>query len=313
MFRTILVPLDGSPFAEHALPLALSIARRARAGLRLIRVHIPTAPIYAEGMVVWDTEVDEALLKREEAYLELLLQRLRNITTVPLTSALAEGPVATALVQEATTSGADLVIMTTHGRGPLARAWLGSVADELVRQLPAPALLVRPGPGAPDLTEDPTPSHVLIPLDGSELAEQILEPALALAILLQADVTLLRAVKPMLVGNLDPADLALSWLDQEAIHHLERLHEQDREGAQAYLDQVAARLRGKVPHVQSRVVVHDQPAVAILEEVKERRADLVALATHGRSGLPRMFLGSVADKVLRGATVPLLVGRPPGK
>ena len=88
-------------------------------------------------------------------------------------------------------------------------------------------------------------------------------------------------------------------------------HEQEQLEARGYLERIAEPLRTKSLKVQTRVLSHDQPAVAILDEVKARRADLVALATHGRSGLPRLFLGSVADKVVRGASVPVLAARAP--
>ncbi len=114
----------------------------------------------------------------------------------------------------------------------------------------------------------------------------------------------------MVIGNYDPADPALSGLDHQVLEQLQTLHEQDRAHAEDYLQGIAARLRARSVRVQTRVVVHEQPAVAILEEVKLRQADLVALATHGRGGLQRLLLGSVADKVLRGAGVPVLVHRP---
>ena len=87
--------------------------------------------------------------------------------------------------------------MTTHGRGPLTRFWLGSVADELVRRASVPLLLVRPHEGVPDLAQEPILQHLLIPLDGSELAEQVLEPAVALGTLMAADYSLLRIYGPL--------------------------------------------------------------------------------------------------------------------
>src|SRR5438067_676921 len=93
--------------------------------------------------------------------------------------------------------GADLVVMTTHGRGPLGRLWLGSVADALVRDLAMPLLLVRPQETAPDFKREPLLKHLLLPLDGSPLAEQMLEPAVALGTLMEADYTLLRVIKPV--------------------------------------------------------------------------------------------------------------------
>jgi nucleotide-binding universal stress UspA family protein len=221
-----------------------------------------------------------------------------------------EGPVVDGLVQEVKAAGAGLAILTTHGRGPLARVWLGSVADELVRRLHIPLLLVRPHDGALDLAREPVFERVLIPLDGSPLAERILESAVAVAKLQESACTLLRVIKPMVVGNYDPRDTALSGIDGRVVSKLRTLHDQDRVNAHDYLEAVACRLRAQGLRVRTRIVVHDQPAVAILDEVKAKPGDLVALATHGRGGLQRLLLGSVADKVLRGAGVPVLVFRP---
>ena len=95
------------------------------------------------------------------------------------------------------------------------------------------------------------------------------------------------------------------------MQQLQEGHEGEQARAKTYLERVAESLRARSLKVETRVLSHDQPAVAILEEAKARRADLLALATHGRSGLPRLLLGSVADKVVRGASIPVLLARPP--
>ena len=179
MYRSILVPLDGSTFGEQALPLALSIARRAGASLQVVHVHVPLMP-YDESLLTIDPRLNEQARESERAYLDAVVERLSRIAPVPVTSALLEGPVAEALYEHTVTAGTNLVVLTTHGRGPLARFWLGSVADELVRRLPMPILLVRPQETVPDLAGEPVLQRMLIPLDGSEFAEQILEPAMAL-------------------------------------------------------------------------------------------------------------------------------------
>ncbi|HEV3258268.1 MAG TPA: universal stress protein [Gemmataceae bacterium] len=310
MYRSILVPLDGSEFGEHALPLALGIARRAGATLQVAQVHVALAPMYAEAVLAFDNAPDNVVKQRERGYLERVVNRLATASSVPVDCALLEGPIAEAVNAQVKLTEVDLAVMTTHGRGPLARFWLGSVADELVRRLPIPLLLVRPQETKVDLSREPTFQHILIPLDGSPLAEQIIEPAAALGSLTGADYTLLRIIKPMVMGPYDPADSLPGHLDPSAVEQLQRLYRDEESEAGSYLERVAGRLRDRALKVQTRVVVHDQPAVAILEEVKAHRADLVALATHGRSGLPRLFLGSVADKLVRGTTVPVLLQRP---
>jgi nucleotide-binding universal stress UspA family protein len=313
MFRSVLVPLDGSPFSESALPLAIAIARRAQAGLHVATVYLPIAPMYDAPMAGFENTIGPTLRRCSQEYLETAVKRLAA-AGVPVTSSFLVGDVVECLVNKAADIGAGLVVMTTHGRGPVARAWLGSVADALVRRLPIPLLLLRPHEQAPDLHVEPAgPQRILIPLDGSTLAEQILEPTLALGKLWEAEYTLVRIIKPPVLGQPDPDGLAVAYhLDEVVVRELTALHEADRKAAWGYLTDMAELLRRQGLKVQTRLLVHDQAAPAILEEARTLPADLIALATHGRSGLPRLFLGSVADKVIRAAGVPVLVQRPVG-
>jgi nucleotide-binding universal stress UspA family protein len=310
MFRSILVPLDGSPFGEQALPLALTVARRAGASVRLVHVHVPLSLALAEGGVAFDQALDQQSRAREREYLDTVTRRVAELADVRVTSALADSPVADGLLMEAMAAGSDLVVMTTHGRGPLARFWLGSVADELVRRMPLPLLLVRPREKAPGLAAEHPLRHVLIPLDGSPLAETILEPAVALGGADGVAYTLLRLVLPAVAGRTPMADLASAAVDPTLVAQLAEWHEQEKAAAGRYLQGIKLRLALPPEHVQTVVTSSDQPAVAILDEARQRSADLVALATHGRGGLARLLLGSVADKVLRGSTGPVLVYHP---
>jgi nucleotide-binding universal stress UspA family protein len=309
MYHSILVPLDGSMFGEHALPLALSLARRSGARLQLVHVHSPAAAVFVEGAPpFFDDSLEAELRGRARTYLDDVARRIRGISPVPVEPGLLEGQVVDALHARAA-AGVDLVVMTTHGRGPLGRFWLGSVADELVRQSPVPVLLVRPHEARPDVNSEPPLPHVLVPLDGSPLAEQILEPAAALAGVTGADVTLFRAIKPVLVPP-PFHDGSLGARVDELITRVEGIHARLRQDAQEYLDRVAQPLRGRSLSVQTRIVVADHPATAILREAAELGGGAVALATHGRRGLSRLFLGSVADKVVRASPLPVLLCRP---
>ncbi len=301
MYRSLLVPLDGSAFAEHALPFALSIARRAGAALHLAHVHVPLAFVSADGMTPFDLTLDRKVAEGEREYLDAAVKRVAAASSVPVASTCLEGPViAETLHAHAANTGADLIVMTTHGRGPLSRFWLGSVADELVRRATVPILLVRPQEAAPDLASDPALRHLLIPLDGSALAEQALEPAVALGKLMEADYTLLRIYFPLEQVGLESYALGVGLVPPV---------EQLRTEAQAYLDRVAERLRQRGLRVHTQVALGPQPASAILDEAQRLGVDGVALETHGRRGLTRLLLGSVADKVIRGASIPVLVHR----
>lgn len=309
MYRSILVPLDGSTFGEHALPLALSIARRASATLRLVHVHSPLAVAYPEAVSV-DEAVEFHLKQHHLAYLKGVVQRLQDVSAVAVTPELLEGGIAESIRVTAESTGADLVVMTTHGRGPMGRFWLGSVADQLVRDLPMPLLLVRPHETVPDLRQEAVLKHLLLPLDGSALSEQMIEPAVALGRLMDADYTLLRVIKPPTPLNFGTERVGLGEKAQSVLDQIDRLQQQLHQAAAAYLGLVAERLRKQSLRVQIKVAVEHQPAAAILHEAVAPSIDLIALETHGRHGLSRLFLGSVADKVIRGTSLPVLVHRP---
>jgi nucleotide-binding universal stress UspA family protein len=188
--------------------------------------------------------------------------------------------------------------------------WLGSVADQLIRELASPLFLIRPDESKTDPGTEMTLKHCLVPLDGTPLAEQIIEPALVLGELMGADFTLVRVIEPIVPPHYPPAGAATGTSPEEILQQLQRIETQSRRKALEYLDAVAERLRNKLLRVRTEVVDDAHPAAGITEAAARIPADLIAMQTHGRHGLPRLLLGSVADKVLRSAAVPLLVQRP---
>ena len=207
-----------------------------------------------------------------------------------------------AIAEWVRTKPVDLVVMTTHGRGPVNRFGIARLGIELARHGPVPVLAVRPREAAEDFNFKPTVKRMLIPLDGSELAEGVLEPAIALGSLMGAEYTLLRAVEPssFLDGLAAAADPCA----------IERAREERRAEAQAYLDLLAERLGVRGKCVKTEVVLCESATAAILTAACAQNVDLISIATHGRSGLRRLFLGSVARKIARGTSTPVLVYRP---
>jgi nucleotide-binding universal stress UspA family protein len=299
MYRSILVPLDGSGFGRHALPVAAAIARRTGGRVHLAHVHVPV-----EAVEVFGGLTDPDSRAAERSFLEEVARALAA-AGVPAETALLDGPTVRALQRHAKECRADLVVMTTHGRGPLARFALGSVADPLVRRLPVPVLLVRPGEDPPDLGRAAPPRHLLIALDGSERAEAMLPAAVGLGELVGARVTLLRVVGPPELVIPDPNGLLIPCQDPGATDRLRR-------DALAYLERLAAPWRQRGLDVRARAVVGADPAAAILEEAGALGCDLIALETHGRRGLARLVLGSVTDRVVREAAAPVLTHSPAG-
>ncbi len=303
MLRTILVPLDGSRFAEFALPLASQLARQAGAELRLALVHqiIPAwSPVLGipESVALLESESRT----REHTYVAGVADGLRTGSQLRVQPTVLDGIPATALVTEAERTHADLIVMATHGRGAISRFWLGSVADYMLRHCSVPMLLVRPKRGE-ELPSQPPPTHsVLIPLDLSESSEAILEPATMLGLITQAHYTLIHVIEPMITMG-EPALPYPAGIDAGLI-------DTRREEAQKHLDAVADRMRGRGLSVSTRVLIAMGSAATILDMAEREHFDLIAMTTHGAGGFRRFVLGSVADKVVRGSEKPVLAFRP---
>lgn len=302
MIRKVLIPLDGSAFSEQALPLGVDLARRAGAAVVLVRVHQPFfAVVPYAGTIPIDARWEEQLREQEREELARTAEALEVRADVATEFHLLDGPIAEAIERFAQEHGVDLVVMTTHGRSGLSRAWLGSVADALVRRTTAPVLLVRPSESEAERVRPAPFRRILVPLDGSRRAEAVLPHAQALARLMDGELVLLRVVLPRAeLGHaaLDPA-LPLESLEQEA-----------RDEAMAYLREIARRIGEEGTPAVVRVVHSRQVALAILDQVGALDADAIAMATRGRGGFTRLVLGSTADKVLRATSVPLLLIRP---
>ncbi len=314
MFQTILVPLDGSVFAEHALPLAISVARQCGATVRLLRVVPPLADYYFMPPQMNDPlDKDLRQLHRTEAqaYLDDVVHRMKDAGPVVCDVMEEEEGVSESICANVVRTGVDLIVLSSHGRGAVARFWLGSIADKLVRTAPVPVLLARPPEHAPpDFAHPVSLKHFLVALGGNTSAERIVEPALAIGKFTGADYTLVRVVRPAFPHLI--ADIGTGPKPEGGWIGLAKIDEQKVQKAVDYLRTVAERLRATGATVQTRVHVAEQPATAILREAALVGADLIALETHGR-GISRLLIGSVADKVVRGSPLPVLVCRLPSQ
>ncbi len=283
-FQSILVPVDGSTLAEAAVPYALAVAERARSKVQFVFVYQDSFNLEPVELA-WQ-------------YLLRLTARARERLGDSVSSALLHGTVAATLVKQARKIGADLVIMTTHGRGGVERAWLGSVTDQLIRRIGIPVLVVRPGESAASPEFEPT--EILIPLDGSPLAETALQPAAALARLWDAQVTLVQIVYRVPIAGAEGMAAAQNF-DQE-------LTVMTRESAEEYVRDAADRLRSSGVKASGMALIGTgSPAHQLRELAAPGVVSLIAMATHGRGGIRRFILGSVTDKLVRTAEVPVLV------
>jgi nucleotide-binding universal stress UspA family protein len=273
MYGTILVPLDGSPLGERALPYATAIANATGDHLRLVRVARGDATGAADD-----------------------LRRVATGLNRPDTStAVLAGDPATEILREAHRAGAGLVALSTHGRSGLGRWLYGSVADAVLRRADLPVLLV---PAAcPPAWRPEGAWRVLIPLDGSPFAEAAIEPGAKLAEALCVETLLLRVVGTptfsLDAGGDRGGPSAAAFID----------------AARRYVDAVVDGLRRRGRAAEGLVAV-GPPATTIADVARRRGAGVIVMATHGRSGVRRAVLGSVATGAIRATTVPVLLVRP---
>lgn len=299
MFHTLIVPLDGSELAERALPYAMHLAAAARGEIILVRVALAPAPMTIEAA---DFErMQRIALGEAESYLARIAA-----TTPPQVSVktvVLYGRVARRLIETVHEFGADAVVMATHGRTGLPHLLYGSVAEALLAQSPVPVLLVHARPGeAPVDAFDPAYARVVVPLDGSSFAEAALEPAADL-VGTTGELILTCVVEPPAKVERDETGHVIAYLDQQ--------EEATTREARDYMLEVARQLEQSHPGIRTRADVRlGEPAAGITMSVIDRTADLVVMATHGRTGLSRALVGSVAGAVLRDGNAPVLLVGP---
>jgi nucleotide-binding universal stress UspA family protein len=280
----------------------VNIARHTGAILRLVHVQVPPTAFYIEGLQVADSSAVSARAEGARAYLESVRARLVSESDLAITCVVSDRPIVGAIADQAIVTGADLLILAIHGQEGLARLWLGTVTDALVRWSRVPILF------QPLRTKVPNMAHVqpfrqmMILLDGSALAEQILGPAVALGAVMRAEFTLLHVVEPFrLVGSTQLANTSRLSMAAVAKQQLE---------AQAYLDRVARSFQTHGLCVRTRVIIAPEPASAILQAARQHQIDLIAMTTHGRGGLAHLLLGSVAARVFHNGGLPVLLYQP---
>lgn len=277
MIERVLVPLDGSMLAELALEPALHLAQQNAGTIYLMRV-----PVYSDsGAQTGPNDQDawaagDPIPEHEDA--AAYLRDMRNKVSrsgVTVRTAVVEGDRANAIVDTAVINGIDLIVMGTHARTGVSRWLYGGIAGKVIRQTKSPVLLLR---------QPSDFKHILITLDGSELAEGIIEPALALATAFGSRITLIQV-------ETQPADQALVA------------------GEESYLDGILARCKDSGLQIESAGVT-GPVANTILSYAAENDVDLIAMSTQGRSGLQKLIFGSVTEKVMSDCRCAMLIVRP---
>ena len=286
MFRAIMVPLDGSSFAEAAIAAACRLAQPSSARLLLTHVHQPVPTLVGAGEIAAPpVDLDSTFREQGIAYLGAAVNRVADAGCRDVRALQTEGspgPSLCALIQQ---EEIDLVVMNSHARSGFNRLWLGSVAEHVIRHSGVPVLLVRATDGATAAATGG--GGLLVTMDFSPESMAVVLPAQDLAIQLGLPVTLLHVVDPELAG---PSGMQAA---EDALAH------------------VADRLRDRC-RVTVRVLLHRNPAAAILAEAERGRYDAMAVSTRGAGALKRLFVGSVAARLLRASPVPVLAVHPLG-
>ncbi len=310
MYSKIIVPLDGSELAEQALPYAKLIAKSLSVPIELVRAFdIPSSLMLRARSQLMADRILAGVRNQAESYLSGIRLRLEAEGYSVSTAAIRSSP-AEAIAAHASTDASALVAMSTHGRGGISRWVMGSVTDRALHSVANPMLIVRAAESGQAVPADSLQS-ILAPLDGSPLAELSLPHAASIAAALSARITLLR-VTPTVEHYRHEMVSAASDMAGAADFDLasaEQMAEADTEQVAAYLADAANRLAGE--HTADVSLEHQRShnvAQAIIDQAAAEPS-LVVMSSHGRSGLGRMVLGSVTDRVVRHSNAPILVVR----
>lgn len=320
MFQRLIVPLDGSTCAERAIPVAARLARASGGSIVFVRVVLPPVDPgkYAKHRTeMWERVAYETERAQAASYLVgMMLTYANDLAGIDIDLEVASGLAAPTICLAARLEHADLIVMCSHGETGLKRWLFGSVAQETARQSPVPVLVLKERGAALPVPCAAYPLRVLVALNGSPLSEKALSPAVellaALAIQAQGTLHLLRVVTlPATVGK---------WRSQAHVSTMMR--EQARQEAETYLRKVAQRLQAEAPASLKLTVT---TSVAINTDVAGTRfklaehsdsaeqmdgCDLIVLATNRHGTLRHIVSGSIPEKVLGSARLPLLVVRP---
>jgi nucleotide-binding universal stress UspA family protein len=283
MIKAMVVGLDGSPVAESVIPYVTEFAAALAAPVTLLTV------------IDLPQESGEA---SAHDYLRRVEPRVAK-AGVPVSSAVLVGDPAAEIVRYAEHEAGGLIALATHGRSGIARWWYGSVAERVLHSSRIPVLLVRSGVGSPAATG--LVNRIVVPLDGRPLAEAVIPLAVWLATALKVTIALVRTVPPL--SLLDDPSLGLGASTQRETRAA------IRQSAEDYLSRIAGDLRRNGATVTTQAV-DGIPAIEIVGSAQAQPGSVVVMATHSRSGITDVLLGSVARRIVHDADVPVLMVRP---
>ncbi len=297
MFNPILVPLDGSLLAECVLPHVVAIARAFDARIILLRVLEKnkangTAQMF--DLLNWQLKKTAAKL-----YLEKISARLQKFG-LRIENAVLEGLVAESITEYAISRGAKLVILSSHGRSGLSQWGLSSITQKIIFSAPTSVLIIRAQTPIESESLERKYLRMLVPLDGSRRAENVLPMVTLLARFHQSRISIVHVVKTPEMPRQMP-------LAREDVELSEQVVARNREEAIRYLDQVRLHSPLEGIDVQTHLLTSDNAAAALHELAEKEGIDMVALSAHGYSGNSQWPYGSMVNNFILYSKVPVLI------
>jgi nucleotide-binding universal stress UspA family protein len=298
MFDPILVPLDGSQLAECVLPHAVAFARSFDAEITLLRMlEKNQASVQLFDLLNWQINKTQATL-----YLEKTKARFKE-SSIRVRMTVQEGLVAEGITEYAQNRGGKLIILSSHGRNGLTQWGISSITQKIILSAQTSLLIVRAhqhGVHSGELTEAPVYQHILVPLDGSQRAENVLPIITQLAQFHKSHIHLVQVVQtPEMARQMPPV--------REDIDLSNRIVERNREEAERYLEQLKSRSVLEGIAVQTHLITSDNAAVALHQLGEQEHIDMVALSAHGYSGNHQWPYGSMVNNFILYGKVPLLI------
>jgi nucleotide-binding universal stress UspA family protein len=296
MYERILVALDGSQVSEAILPYARFLSDKLKLDVELI--HVIDSEIAAPSSGAGQSRYHDLLSDENKKSLDYLKKIAESFAVSTKTGCLIEhGNAAEVIVDKAAVNSSTLIAMTTHGRSGLNRLWLGSVADKVLHAAVNPLLLVRAGEKVP-IHGAAILKRILVPLDGSALGETVILHAAELAQKMDLEIVLMRIFgvpTPVFAEDYGP--------------YVEEIWAQVDQEAKQYLDEKARQLQAQgLTHI-STTATAGFAAERIIDIARQSPDSLVAMCTHGRSGVNRWVMGSVTDRVVRHGGDPVFIVR----
>jgi nucleotide-binding universal stress UspA family protein len=294
--ESILVPLDGSAFAEQAIPLALGIAEQTGAVLNLVHVFVP-----AEVLDPYDAlhfvDVSLKSLKHDKhRYLADVVDKIAATSSAFVASRVIDGRAVPPSLDKVPGLDADLVVMATHGRGTLGRFLSGSVAHSLLQRMSVPVILV-PGTEDPVTFNAKTVDHVLLPFDGAEMSEKVLKPFMDLGVFPTARHSLLHVVPLVPKHVVRGYALRTEWVPSR----------RNWISGMQYLQPLARSLRVDGRHVHTKVVSSDEPFGQVaLRSAEQDDVGLIAIAYRRQWPLARLLWPNTSEYLFRNTSRPIM-------